>query len=139
VGLLSGSLFVHAQTTATTLIRIILVGMTILWVRLMAAVAVRQSIDRSIQMLQNTISHPNDAKRTILIGFSWGGTVSRKSHMCRQTKTYIETNLSHSSGTGRDAGERNDWKSRSTFRASDCTNQLIGGMCRISKGRSFTD
>ncbi|KAG7360257.1 hypothetical protein IV203_035356 [Nitzschia inconspicua] len=47
----------------------------LIWIRFVAAVVVRLSIDHSIQMVQNEILAIGAPEQTILVWFSWGGAV----------------------------------------------------------------
>jgi hypothetical protein len=58
-------------------IRLVLIVATVVWVRCLAAVVVRSSIDRSIRIAQKEISRCDNPENIIMVGFSWGGAVSQ--------------------------------------------------------------
>lgn len=62
--------------------RVVILVATFLWIRLLASVVVRTSIEMSIRLAQSEIVGQDDPHDVLLIGFSWGGSVRLLAGLC---------------------------------------------------------
>lgn len=91
---LSASHLLKTQSSVGTLcLRFVAILFSLLWLRILVAVVVRQSIDRSIETVQTEIAVRGHQERAILVGFSWGGAVCIQTLNKRRLEIFEKNDL----------------------------------------------